>query len=74
VIERGRSLPEWFAGLAPRLLARDPDIAEQMIVQLAQVLALVPSLVHASERSEQPRKNRACYCRLAPKAQGVGQL
>jgi len=47
-----QSPPERLAGLVPRLLAGDPDILQQMIVELAQVLPLVPSRVHAPERSE----------------------
>jgi hypothetical protein len=69
-----RSPPEGFPGLVPRLRARDPDIAKQTIVELAQVLPLAPSLMHAPKRSEPLRKNCACYCRLAPKAQSLSQL
>jgi hypothetical protein len=54
-----------------RLLARDPDIAKQMILQLAQVLALAPSLMHAQERSEPARKKRGRYCRPATRAQDL---
>jgi hypothetical protein len=68
------SPPEGLAGLVLRLLARDPDIAKQRIVELTQVLTLAPLLMHAPERSEHSRKNCASYCRLAPTAQSLSQL
>jgi hypothetical protein len=61
--------PEGLGGLVLRLLARDTDIAKQMTLELAQVLALAPSLMHTQERSEPARKTRDCYCGRAPQAQ-----
>jgi hypothetical protein len=39
---------------------RDADVAQQMIVKDAQVLALAPSLMHATHRSEPARKKYGC--------------
>lgn len=69
-----QSPPEGLPGLVLRLLARDPYVAQQMIFELAQASALLPSLVHAQKRSQPSHKNHGSYCRPAPWVQDLTRL